>query len=126
VKLRSALLVGVFALVLVPSAYAVAAFVTPRGGVYCGASEGDTDFTLICWRIRDGYTVWMGQRSQARGQIHQRNKAYKTVAGRKLRHGDAWSDRFGWACVSAQDGVTCTNRAGHGWWLGERQGHRFF
>ncbi len=108
------------------SAAAAAAFVTPHKTAYCGISEGEAPLSLICWRPADGLTLDMRRLGRAQKRIHPSNRSYFDPAARRLlRFGQTW--RFsGWACVSRSAGLTCTNRSGHGWWLGRLQGPRLF
>jgi len=114
------------ALTAASSAAAVAAFVTPHKAAYCGISEGEPPLSLICWRPADGLTLDMRRLGRAHNGIQSSNRAYFDPApGRQIRIGQKW--RFsGWACVSRSAGLTCTNRSGHGWWLGRLKGFRLF
>jgi hypothetical protein len=62
------ILVGVtssaVALAAASAAAAAAAFVTPAKAAYCGVSEGEPPFQLICWRPRDGLTLSTGRRGK--------------------------------------------------------------
>jgi hypothetical protein len=40
--------------------------------------------------------------------------------------GKVWQVPRYWKCVSRATGLTCPNRAGHGWWLGRLRGSRPF
>ena len=114
------------ALTAASTAAAVAAFVTPQKTAYCGISEGEAPLSLICWRPANGLTLDMRRLGRSHKRIHSSNRGYFDPApGRLLRFGERW--RFsGWACVSRSAGLTCTNRSGHGWWLGRLQGFRLF
>jgi len=112
-------------LVTAGNAAAVADFVTPGKAAYCGISEGEAPLRLICWRPKDGLTLDMGRRGRAQGRVHAANRGYYDPApGRVLRFGRSWTARLYWRCVSRSTGLTCTNRAGHGWWLGRLRGSR--
>jgi hypothetical protein len=109
------------------TAAAVSDFATSRGAAYCGASEGEPPLRLICWRPRDGLTLDMTRRGSVQIHLNKRNRGYHDLApGRVLRDGQAWSRPGYWKCVSRPKGLTCTNRAGHGWWLGRIRGSRSF
>jgi len=114
------------ALTAASSAAGVAAFVTPHETAYCGISEGEAPLSLICWRPADGLTLDMRRLGRAHKRIDSSNRGYFDPApGRLLRFGKRW--RFsGWACLSRLAGLTCTNRSGHGWWLGRLQGSRLY
>jgi hypothetical protein len=114
------------ALTTASSAAAVAAFVTPHKNAYCGITEGEAPLSLICWRPADGLTLEMKRFGRPHKSIHPSNRGYFDRApGRLLRFGQSWR-LSGWACVSRSAGLTCTNRSGHGWWLGRLQGSRLF
>ena len=120
------LAIAIGALTAASSAAAVAAFVTPHKTAYCGISEGEAPLSLICWRPADGLTLDMRRMGRAHKRIHLSNRGYFDPApGRLLRFGQRWRSS-GWACVSRSAGLTCTNRSGHGWWLGRAQGSRLF
>jgi hypothetical protein len=114
------------ALAAASAAAAAAAFVTPAKAAYCGVSEGEPPVHLICWRALDGLTLAMGRQGKARQGIDRANRGYHEPAGRLLLFGQTWRVLGYWRCVSRSGGLTCTNRAGHGWWLGRRQGSRLF
>lgn len=118
--------VSALTLAAAPTALAVAAFVTPNRAAYCGVSEGEPPLRLICWRPGDGFTLDMRRLGRARGKPYARNRGYYGAAGRALRFGQAWSVRGYWKCVSRRTGLTCTNHANHGWWLGLSRGYRLF
>jgi hypothetical protein len=108
-------------------AAAVSDFVTPKKLAYCGVSEGEPPFHLICWRPSDGMTLWMRRLGPARKRIDAHNRGYYDPApGRVLRFGKQWRVAGYWSCVSRRTGLTCTNRAGHGWWVGRVHGSRLF
>lgn len=108
------------------SASAVADFVTPGRAAYCGVSEGEGPLRLICWRSSDGLTLDMGRFGHAQESVHLSNRGfYQPVPGRVLRYGQTWTRPRYFRCVSRSTGLTCTNRFGHGWWLGRRQSRLF-
>jgi hypothetical protein len=109
------------------AATAVADFVTPGKAAYCGVSEGEPPLTLNCWRPRDGITLDMTRRGHPRWRVYSPNRGYYDPApGRILSFGSRWRFPGYWTCVSRATGLTCTNRAGHGWWLGRVRGSRVF
>ena len=109
------------ALVVAGSALAVASFVTPGKVVYCGLSEGEGPLHLICWRPADGLTFRIGRFGRAQKWINRRNRGFHDVAGRVLRYGQTWSGARSFRCVSRVTGLTCVNRARHGWWIGRHR-----
>jgi hypothetical protein len=108
------------------AATAVAYFVTPGKAAYCGVSEGEPPLTLICWRPRDGITLNMTRRGRAHRTLYRPNRGAYDVAGRILSFGKIWRFPDYWKCISRATGLTCTNRAGHGWWLGRVRGSKVF
>jgi hypothetical protein len=115
------------ALVGTASAAAVAAFVTPARATYCGVSEGEPPVQLLCWRPSDGASFKMTARGAATKRFLVANRGYFDPApGRRLRYGETWRSPLGWKCLSRRSGLTCTNRTGHGWWIGPRRGSRLF
>ena len=114
---------GVFA----TAATAVAAFRTPGHAAYCGVSEGEAPYRLICWTPHDGFTVDMGTRSAATKRYDAKNIGFHDVAGRELRFGGHWHPRgLGFWCTSRSTHLICWNQAGHGWWLGRDRASRIF
>jgi hypothetical protein len=119
--------VALASLVAATRAAAVSDFVTPRKAAYCGVSEGEAPLHLICWRPRDGLTLAMRRSGGATKQIHAPNRGYYDPApGQLLRFGQSWKVSGYWKCVSRSTGLTCRNRAGHGWWVGRTRGSRLF
>jgi hypothetical protein len=107
-------------------ATALADFVTPGKAAYCGVSEGEPPLTLICWRPRDGLTLDMTRRGRAHRSLYRPNRGAYDVAGRILSFGKIWRFPDYWKCFSRATGLTCTSRAGHGWWLGPVRGSKVF
>jgi hypothetical protein len=99
---------------------AEAFFKTPGGAVYCVA-EG----SMYCWTPNDGFTVQMGIHSRATKRYYRSNKRYPSGYP-TLRFGQSRTFYGGIRCDSRHDGLTCVNRAGHGWWLGRWVGYRIF
>ena len=126
---KSLLLVAIIAafLVTVADAAAVADFATPHTLAYCGVSQGEAPFRLICWRPADGLTLDMTTRGRAKSHLDRLNRGYHDPAvGRVLRFGQGWARRGRWACVSSSSGLTCSNASGHGFWIGRLRGSRVF
>lgn len=117
---------AVTSLATTAEARAVADFATPGRAAYCGTSHGEPPFLLICWTPNDGFTVTMYRSGRVTKEYSRPNKGYHDVVGRVLRFGQWWAVRGYWSCVSRRTGLTCRNRAGHGWWLGRYKGYRLF
>jgi hypothetical protein len=128
--MRAVVVIGallVVSLATASAATAVAAFVTPGKAAYCGVSEGEPPLTLICWRPGDGITLDMTRWGHAHRRLYRPNRgSYDAAPGRILSFGKIWRFPGYWKCVSRATGLTCTNRAGHGWWLGRVRGSRVF
>lgn len=108
------------------SASAYAAFRTPGEAAYCGLSEGaDPPLSLVCWTPNDGFTVDMTVRGGSHERYAKGNRGLVQNLAPVLRFGHTW--RAGsLVCRSRASGLTCTNRRGHGWWLGRYVGYRLF
>jgi hypothetical protein len=120
-----AIVLAVVALAFPMSTLALADFRTPKGVAYCGVSHGESPHALICWTPKDGFTLDMGARGFPRKRYVRANRGFHDYVGRTLRFGRRWAGA-GFYCVSRRTGLTCTNRAGHGWWLGRYRGYRLF
>jgi hypothetical protein len=69
----------------------------------------------------------MQERGRAGKRYEPKNISFDDVVGRELRFGGHWHIRgLGFWCISRRTGLTCVNRAGHGWWLGRVRGYRLF
>ena len=113
------------ALALPALASAAAAFRTPGRAAYCGLTEGEGPPHLICWTPNDGFSIGMGPRSRPTHSYNPRDRGNYEYTPRVLRFGQTWAV-FAYRCRSRATGLTCTNRAGHGWWLGRYRGYRVF
>jgi hypothetical protein len=128
------------ALALSGEALAVPHFQTPGKDFYCEvaeAHEAPPGYVphLVCWRSRNGFTVFLYPRGGAerRGNLRALKGTYM-VAGRVLRFGQQWwwkkwESGIGTAprglyywCFNRTTGLTCANRVGHGFWLGRHRG----
>lgn len=114
------------ALALAPAASGAAAFVTPGRAAYCGVTEGEAPFALICWTPNDGFSVGMGRRGRPTWDYNPLDRGNYEPASRRLGFGQRWAVRGYWNCSSRRTGLTCWNRGGHGWWLGRYHGYRIF
>jgi hypothetical protein len=124
---RTVLVLGALvATSLATASVAEATFRTPGKAAYCGVSEGEPPLTLICWRPGDGLTLDMTRGNLPRRRLSTVNLGYHAIEGQILFFGKVWRFPRYWKCVSRATGVTCTNRAGHGWWLGRVRGSRLF
>ncbi len=122
-----ALVLGLFgAAVAASSATAAASFVTPGRAAYCGVTEGEAPYGLICWTPNDGFSIGMGRRGTASYSYNPRDIGYHEIAARRLGFGERWRMRGYWKCSSQRWGLTCWNLDGHGWWLGRHKGYRVF
>jgi hypothetical protein len=102
-------------------ASAAADFRTPNKAAYCRIAHGGA--VLVCWTPNDGFTVRMGRRRRPSTAYVLGHQGFQPRVRRVLRFGDRWR-RSGFRCASRRSGLTCRNRAGHGWWLGRRFGYR--
>jgi hypothetical protein len=114
------------ALAFPATAIALADFKTPGGAAYCGITHGEPPYHVICWTPNDGFTVSMGPRGRAYKRYIRDNRGYHDYVGRTLSFGQRWASAPGFRCVSRRTGLTCTNRVGHGWWLGRYRGYQLF
>ena len=144
--------VGVpFSLTVTAGAQARPFFRTPGQAAYCYLSEGNLEPSnpvLGCWTPNDGFTVGVAHDETLPSG---RRKAYvpankkRTPSGyRLLRFGQTFrwrctkvttglaencstkEGRTVFRCVSRRTGLTCTNRQGHGFWIGRYVGYRVF
>jgi hypothetical protein len=110
---------------------ALSAFHTPGWAVQCYVVGEEAPPSLICSTPNDGFNIAMGATSRSRHSYSPQEKGYHDyfASRRTLGFGRSWS--FGQApvpfkCTSRATGLTCANRAGHGWWLGRFRGYRTF
>jgi hypothetical protein len=114
------------------SVTALSAFHTPNWAAYCfvpfphEAQLSDTG--VVCVTPNDGFTISMGARDRVSFRYDRRARGSRDVfaAQRRLAFGQHWAVRPYWGCVSRTKGLTCWNKAGHGWWLGRYRGYRIF
>jgi hypothetical protein len=111
-----------------------------------------TRTVLECWTPNDGFTVWMTPNGRPRKEYDKDNKwRYARSLRRLTFRQDWWGSDVGLAaeeygnpythfregtgsprgalhfrCKSRASGLTCRNRAGHGFWLGRFRGYRIF
>jgi len=103
------------------SAQEGAVFATPGQAAYCNDYSGQ----LICWTPNDGFTVHMTPRGRPVKSYRAGHRGYIDRYAKVLGFGRAV--KLGpYVCNSTRDGLTCTNSAGHGWWLGRYVGYRLF
>ncbi len=130
-------------------------FGTPGTAAYCYVTpESPVDLrpVLLCWTPNDGWSAaigWSGRRAFTRyytkppAIVHDLGvlKGY-TPRARLLSFGQRWSYRCGdpkdietcdgrqgrtaFTCASRSTGLTCTNAAKHGFWIGRYRGYRLF
>jgi hypothetical protein len=129
-------------------------FGTPGKAAYCFADQTgfeDSRASLFCWTPNDGWGVeirWNARRAHAAYHNHPplTGEDFGDLRGyapraRILRFGQRWNYRCpnpgiqttchvggrgvtAFTCVSRSTGLTCTNRARHGWWIGRYRGYR--
>jgi hypothetical protein len=123
-----------------------ATFYTPGKAVLCSSLvdlTGDNRSfvpSLFCWTPNDGFNIALSASRRPRASTQKAYKWHYEPGGRPLGFGQAWwINREGVQglgrggvgdvlirCVSRTNGLTCTNRAGHGFWLGRFRGYRLF
>jgi hypothetical protein len=134
------------AAVFVPSAQAsgtIGGFRTPGRAAYCEFQRVYVDYYvdpwLYCWTPNDGFTLMLGVSGRPRKSYEVDNRWYYSTSVGLLRFGsNYWANasyqqglgpgrgRVLFRCRSRSTGLTCTNRAGHGFWLGRYRGYRLF
>jgi hypothetical protein len=123
--LTSALVLPTFVLPAV--AAGAASFRTPGRAAYCGLTEGEHPGGLICWTPSDGFSIGMGAATSRPDHAYNPvDRGYHEDAAPVLGFGKSWRFHSVFRCTSRSTGLTCTNRAGHGWWLGRHEGYRVF
>ena len=123
---RVFLVVGmVAALAALMPALARGDFKQPGGGVYCALNRGVPE-VLTCWRAKTGLTLAMTWRSRASFDTLRANRNTFEDFAPALRVGHTWSFRSLFTCKMAANGLTCKNRAKHGWFMGRTDKYRIF
>jgi hypothetical protein len=97
----------------------------PQGEIVEGGVPHPPADDLFCWRPDDGLTMQMTARGRGEDVDGSQLKGAHAPARRVLRFGQRWRRRE-FTCVSRWSGLTCVNRARHGWWLGRFIGYRTF
>lgn len=129
----------------VSGSHSIASFYTPEKAAYCNLIAditGENYFTpfLLCWTPNDGFTATLRASGKPTTAYDKRNKWYYPPRSiRRLRFGQSWwanADAFEgtgagrgdvlFRCQSRSSGLTCENRAGHGFWFGRFRGYRIF
>jgi hypothetical protein len=111
---------------------ALSAFHTPQWAAECFVpfpNEVPLSATgLVCVTPNDGFTISMGPRDRPRYRYDRKARGMRDPfsAVRLLKFDQHWAVRPYWHCVSRPTGLTCWNKAGHGWWLGRFRGYRVF
>jgi hypothetical protein len=105
-------------------------FATPGQVFYCGMAWKNTHLPLNkaplrCYRRRDGRDVEMGRTGKPRITSVQRERGQRVDAAYHLAVGHQAS-LWGFHCTLRRTGLTCTNPAKHGFWLGSTRGSRNF
>ncbi len=138
------------------ASHSVASFFTPNKAAYCKfhvplGFDLKAPPVLECWTPNDGFTVAMRPRSAVRKAYVDDNKwRYARFIRRLTFKQDWWGSQTGdttdggvvvptygegtgsprgtmlFRCRSRPTGLTCENRAGHGFWLGRFRGYRIY
>jgi hypothetical protein len=123
-----------------------ATFYTPGKAVLCSSvldiTGENPNFvpSLFCWTPNDGFNVALGAGRRPHASTQKAYKWHYETGGRLLTFERAWwmnrNGVQGWdrggvgdvliRCTSTNTGLTCVNRAGHGFWLGRYRGYRLF
>lgn len=144
-------LIAAFALVAASVAWGYIDFATPGKAAYCYVAAGEVNYTpnpaLVCYTPNDGFTVTMRSGSRVTKRYVAENKWAFATPLRTLKYGQSfWASDSGdntytglgtpkdtglvgpvlYRCWSRSTGLTCKNRAGHGWWLGRYRGYRIY
>jgi hypothetical protein len=124
---RRLFLLVVIVLVLAALAPALARgdFKQPGGGVYCTIQRAAPEL-LECWRSKTGLTLAMGVRGRPSFDTLRSNRNTFEDAAPPLRLGHTWRFKGLFTCSMASNGMTCKNRARHGWFMGRTKGYRLF
>jgi len=137
------LLIVALALVLVPVTSAsstIGGFRSPTRAAYCELQRVNyTPPYLYCWTPNDGFTLFLGSDGRPMKSYDIDNKWNYSGHGGLLRFGQnywanaAYKQGVGAGrgvvllrCASRTSGLTCRNRAGHGFWLGRFRGYQVF
>jgi len=121
----------------------IGGFRTPGRAAYCEFqrvfADYYTDPWLYCWTPNDGFTLWLDVAGLPRKSYDTDNKWNYSGSVGLLGFGqNYWANanykqgtgigrgRVLFRCRSRSNGLTCTNRAGHGFWLGRFRGYRVF
>jgi len=127
-KLALALLSALAAGALVASPASAgdgAVFRTPGEAAYCTFALTYPPLQVVCWTPNDGFTVQMTMSGRPHKYYEPWNRGHLENSAPVLRFGQ--EKRLGSVvCRSRSKGLTCTNRRGHGWYLGRYVGYRLF
>jgi len=97
---------------------------TPGEAAYCRVLGGPA--RIVCWTPNDGFTVTLYTTRRPEHFYYAGHRDYYKAV-RVLPFGYRVSYGAGTiACRSTTGGLTCTNPAGHGFWLGRYHGYRVF
>jgi hypothetical protein len=127
------------------ASHSIMSFVTPQRAAYCKlvvSLEESQPFTpeLFCFTPNDGFTLTLRASGRPKHKTLRANKWwYPPNVIRVLRFGQSWwgnaDGYFGaspprgdvlYRCWSRRTGLTCRNRANHGFWLGRFKSYRTF
>lgn len=105
-------------------------FRTPGGAAYCQIDDSaELDVQLVCWTPNDGYTIslMVSEVPRPRARTDRRARGVKPAGFPTVAFGRTWTYRLGTkriVCRSQATGLTCTNAARGGFWLGRGRGVR--
>jgi hypothetical protein len=130
-RLRCVFATALVVVGLAPSEAAAAdtiwTFSTPSNAAYCGSNlpRSRSEEAIHCYRPSDGLDLWIGRtgRPKAKYVPSERGKHVQTFYH---RHFGQFFSINGINCLIRKTGLTCTNPANHGWWLGPTKGYRLF
>ncbi len=123
--MKATLAVALVALSVPAVAAAYANFRAPGRTLYCELGDPSPTRVLTCWRATDGRSIAMLPTGRALVSPDTNTKGLHQDRAPVLQFGRTWH-RLAYRCTSRRLGVTCTNRSGHGWWLGRYHGYRLF
>jgi len=103
-------------------------FSTPSNAAYCTTNHprSPSDEALHCYRPSDGLDLYL-MRHGGRPRVKMvRSEQGKHPPVFVHRHFGQFQTINGITCLIRESGLTCTNPANHGWWLGPTKGYRVF
>ena len=131
-RLAQILAVAFVAAALAPGEAAAIAvyFCTPNNAAYCGMGPDSPHVRsqeyIHCYTPNDGFDVWMSRTGRPTASYVRAERGAYLHPYKRLAFGQSVSLLPGFRCTSRATGLTCTNSANHGWWLGRFKGSRLF